>query len=74
MKLNRLALVAVVLAGVAAVPVAHADTLKKIADGGKMTVAYRESSVPFSYLAGGSTAVGFSVDVTNAVIDAVKKT
>jgi ABC-type amino acid transport substrate-binding protein len=73
MKLNRLALSAVVLAGVAAASAVHADTLKKITDSGKMTVAYRESSVPFSYLAGGSTAVGFSADVTNAVVDAVKK-
>ena len=73
MKLNRLALAAVVLAGVVAASAAHADTLKKITDSGKMTVAYRESSVPFSYLAGGSTAVGFSADVTNAVVDAVKK-
>ena len=73
MKLNCLALAAVVLAGVVAASAAHADTLKKITDSGKITVAYRESSVPFSYLAGGSTAVGFSADVTNAVVDAVKK-
>ncbi len=73
MKLNRLALAAMVLTGLVAASAAHADTLKKITDSGKMTVAYRESSVPFSYLAGGSTAVGFSADVTNAVVDAVKK-
>ena len=73
MKLNRLAMAAVMLAGVAAASAVHADTLKKITDSGKMTVAYRESSVPFSYLAGGNTAVGFSADVTNAVVDAVKK-
>jgi glutamate/aspartate transport system substrate-binding protein len=54
---------------------AHADndTLKKIADSGKITLAYRESSVPFSYLANGTSAVGFSVDLSNAVVDAVKK-
>lgn len=53
-------------------PVAHADTLKKIAESGKITLAYRESSVPFSYLAGGAP-VGFSVDISNAVVEAVKK-
>jgi len=52
---------------------AHADTLKKVADSGKITVAYRESSVPFSYLAGSGGPVGFSVEVTNAIVDAVKK-
>jgi ABC-type amino acid transport substrate-binding protein len=73
MKLNRLALAAVVLTGLAVVSTAQADTLKKIADAGKITVSYRESSVPFSYLAGGGNAVGFSADVTTAIVDAVKK-
>ncbi|MFZ4285915.1 transporter substrate-binding domain-containing protein [Variovorax sp. HJSM1_2] len=52
---------------------AQADTLSKITDSNRMTVAYRESSVPFSYLAGAGGAVGFSVDLTNAIVDAVKK-
>ena len=73
MKLNCLALAAVVLTGLAVVSTAQADTLKKIADAGKITVSYRESSVPFSYLAGGGNAVGFSADVTTAIVDAVKK-
>ncbi len=63
------ALAACALAGT----VAQADTLKKIADTGKITVAYRESSVPFSYLAGSGGPVGFAVEITNAIVDAVKK-
>ncbi|BCN41274.1 glutamate/aspartate ABC transporter substrate-binding protein [Alicycliphilus denitrificans] len=63
------ALAACALAGTAA----QADTLKKIADTGKITVAYRESSVPFSYLAGSGGPVGFAVEITNAIVDAVKK-
>jgi ABC-type amino acid transport substrate-binding protein len=43
-----------------------------VADNKKITLAYRESSVPFSYLAG-TAPVGFSVDLSNAVVDAVKK-
>jgi ABC-type amino acid transport substrate-binding protein len=39
----------------------NSDTLKKVADNKKITVAYRESSVPFSYLAG-TAPVGFSVE------------
>ena len=50
-----------------------ADTLAKIAETGKITMASRESSVPFSYLAGGDKPVGFSVELSNAVADAVKK-
>lgn len=52
---------------------APADTLKKISDSGKITVSYREASVPFSYLTGASTPVGFSVELADAVVDAVKK-
>ncbi|RYF68940.1 MAG: amino acid ABC transporter substrate-binding protein, partial [Comamonadaceae bacterium] len=35
--------------------------------------AYRESSVPFSYLVGAGEPAGFSVDISNAVVSAVKK-
>jgi len=50
-----------------------ADTLGKIAQSGKITLAYRESSVPFSYLNGPEKPVGFSVELSNAVVEAVKK-
>jgi ABC-type amino acid transport substrate-binding protein len=74
MKFKPLLLSALVMAGLAAMSGAQAeDTLKKIADSGKLTISYREASVPFSYLANGSTPVGFSVDIANAVVDAVKK-
>ncbi|HEY0200613.1 MAG TPA: transporter substrate-binding domain-containing protein [Burkholderiaceae bacterium] len=49
------------------------DTLAKVAQSGKITVAYRESSIPFSYLNGPGKPVGFSVDITQGVIDAVKQ-
>lgn len=52
---------------------AGADTLKKVADIGKITLAYRESSVPFSYVAGAGKPVGFSVDVANAIVQEVKR-
>jgi len=52
---------------------AGADTLKKVADSGKITLAYRESSVPFSYIAGAGKPVGFSVDVANAIVQEVKR-
>ena len=50
-----------------------ADTLGKIAQSGKITLAYRESSVPFSYLNGPNQPIGFSVELSNAVVEAVKK-
>jgi len=60
-------------AAVACLPSAFADVLAKAKDSGEITFAYRESSVPFSYLSGGQNAIGFSVDISNAVADAVRK-
>ena len=52
---------------------AGAQTLQKIADANKITVSYREASVPFSYLIGSSKAVGFSVELSEAIIDDIRK-
>ena len=60
-------------AAIACLPAAHADVLSKAKETGEITFAYRESSVPFSYLAGGQNAIGFSVDISNAVADVVRK-
>ena len=50
-----------------------AQTLQKISESNKITVSYRESSVPFSYLIGSTKAVGFSVELTEAIVDDVRK-
>ena len=73
MRLSAVTRAALLATGLVACTIASADTLKKIADSGKITLAYRESSVPFSYLAGPGQPVGFAVDISNAVADAVKK-
>lgn len=51
----------------------QAQTLKKVADSNRITVAYRESSIPFSYLIGPTTAIGFSIDIADAIVEAVRK-
>ena len=50
-----------------------ADTLAKVAASNKITMAYRESSVPFSYLDGPGKPIGFSVELSNAIVAEVKK-
>ena len=50
----------------------HAQTLEKIAAADKITVGYREAAVPFSYLLAPNKAVGFSVDLTQAIVDDVR--
>ena len=53
---------------------AHAQTLNKISEGNKITVSYRDSSIPFSYVpSAGSQPVGFAVDLTALIVTAIKK-
>ena len=49
------------LLGAGLVTTAGAQTLQKVADANKISVSYREASVPFSYLIGSKTAIVFSV-------------
>ncbi|MFT3800037.1 MAG: transporter substrate-binding domain-containing protein [Burkholderiaceae bacterium] len=55
---------------------AHAQeltgTLKKIKETGEIAVAYRESSVPFSYLDDKQQPVGYATELCLRVVDAVK--
>jgi len=66
-------LAAAALACTITLPGYAADTLGTVAANNKITFAYRDSSVPFSYLAGADKPVGFGVDISNAVLAAVKK-
>ncbi|NDC09186.1 MAG: amino acid ABC transporter substrate-binding protein [Oxalobacteraceae bacterium] len=50
-----------------------ADTLQKITSSGRITLGYRESSVPFSYLAGPRQPIGFGVDIYTHLIPALKR-
>jgi glutamate/aspartate transport system substrate-binding protein len=47
-------------------------TLKKIKDSGAITLGYRESSVPFSYLDDKQQPVGFAMDICARIVAAVK--
>ena len=47
-------------------------TLKKIKDSGTVTIGNRESSIPFSYLDDKQQPVGYSMDLCNKVVDAIK--
>ena len=66
-------LLAASLLGIGLAASAGAQTLKKVNDSNKITVSYRESSVPFSYLIGSAKAVGFSVELSEAIVDEVRK-
>ena len=71
--MNPLFLMTAALLATGLATAAGAQTLKKIDDSNKITVSYREASVPFSYLIGSSKSVGFSVELTEAIVDDVRK-
>src|SRR5215475_5575296 len=48
-------------------------TLKTIKESGSITLGYRDSSIPFSYLDDNQKPVGFAMDICYKIVDAVKK-
>jgi ABC-type amino acid transport substrate-binding protein len=48
-------------------------TLDKIKSSGAMTVAYRESSIPFSYLGGDAQPTGFGWEICQRIVAEAKK-
>jgi glutamate/aspartate transport system substrate-binding protein len=48
-------------------------TLKKVKERKTVTLGYRESSIPFSYINKVGEPIGYSMDLCNAVVDEVSK-
>src|SRR6185437_10746211 len=48
-------------------------TLKNIKETGAITLGYRDSSIPFSYLDDNQKPIGFAMDICHKIVDAVKK-
>src|ERR1700759_4169314 len=73
-QLQILGLAAAVAFGISQ---AHAEdltgTLKNIKDTGSITIGFRDSSIPFSYLDDNQKPVGFAMDICYKIVDAVKK-
>lgn len=46
--------------------------LERVAAGGKLVLAYRDASVPFSYVQAGKP-IGFSMDLCQSIVEAVRK-
>ena len=75
--MKRFALIttlAAVLSTAVALP-AHADespTLKKIKEGGSITLGHRESSIPFSYYDDKQQVIGYSHEMMLKAVDAIK--
>ncbi len=68
-------LVSLVAAASLAQPARAADeltgTLKKVRDTGAITLGYRESSIPFSFLNPAGRPIGYSIDLCKEIVDEV---
>jgi glutamate/aspartate transport system substrate-binding protein len=48
-------------------------TLKNIKESGAITLGYRESSIPFSYLDDNQKPIGFAMDICYRIVEVLKK-
>ena len=48
-------------------------TLRKVKDTGSISLGFRDSSIPFSYLDDSQKPIGYAMDICYAIVDAVKK-
>src|SRR5580692_6563494 len=74
--MKRLHMIGLVLAASLCAGQAGAEeltgTLKKIKETGTITIGYRDSSIPFSYLDDNQKPIGFAIDICAKIVDAVK--
>lgn len=54
-------------------PSPESPTLDKIRDAGVITLGYRAASPPFSYLDGKRQPIGYSIDICQRIVDAVRQ-
>jgi glutamate/aspartate transport system substrate-binding protein len=75
--MKHLRLAGLALAAACCAAQAHAQeltgTLKNIKETGAITLGFRDSSIPFSYLDDSQKPVGFAMDICYKIVDAVKK-
>src|SRR4029079_11533505 len=76
-RMNRLRMIGLAVAATFCAAQANAEeltgTLKKVKETGTITIGYRDSSIPFSYLDDNQKPIGFAIDICRSVVDGVKK-
>jgi glutamate/aspartate transport system substrate-binding protein len=76
-SMKRLHMIGLALAASLSAGQANAEeltgTLKKIKETGVITIGYRDSSIPFSYLDDSQKPIGFAIDICYRIVDAVKQ-
>jgi ABC-type amino acid transport substrate-binding protein len=73
MQRSSLRALALIALAAPACAFAQTSTLDKVKQSGQITLAYRESSIPFSYLDDKAKPVGFGFEICQKIVEAVKK-
>ena len=73
MRTHQLAVATLIALGASVASAQTPMTLDKVKASGSITVAYRDSSIPFSYLDDKAQPVGFGWEICGRIVDAVKK-
>src|SRR2546421_4452263 len=75
--MNRLPVIGLASAATCLGGLANAEeltgTLKKVKETGVITIGYRDSSIPFSYLDDNQKPIGFAIDICYKIVEAVQK-
>jgi glutamate/aspartate transport system substrate-binding protein len=75
--MKRLRMMSLVLTAAFCAAQANAEeltgTLKKVKETGVITIGYRDSSIPFSYLDDNQKPIGFAIDICRKIVDTVEK-
>jgi glutamate/aspartate transport system substrate-binding protein len=75
--MKRLCVIGLALAAAACAGPANTEeltgTLKKIRETGTISLGFRDSSIPFSYLDDNQKPIGFAIDICYRIVDAIKK-
>jgi glutamate/aspartate transport system substrate-binding protein len=76
-RMKRQRIIALALAASFCAGTANAEeltgTLKKIKETGAITIGFRDSSIPFSYLDDNQKPIGFAMDICYKIVATVKK-
>jgi len=73
MRISALAIGALWLAVAAGAAAQAPPTLEKVKQSGSITVAYRETSMPFSYLDGDAKPTGFAYEICQRIVEEIKR-
>ncbi|WP_255576337.1 amino acid ABC transporter substrate-binding protein [Comamonas sp. Y33R10-2] len=71
-SMTTLNMAAALIVSFSALPAAQAGELEKIKAAGRITIAHRDTSIPFSYLDANKKPIGYAMDLCSKLVDAIR--